>query len=109
MGRSSTKENKNIFQIAREKADLTRDEASELMDGIPSSRIEKIEYETVSPTPYDILQMAHCYKVPELCNHFCSSHCEIGRKYVPKIKTSELPEYYPASEPSISCLRATCR
>ena len=42
MGRKSTKENKNIYQITREEVDLTREEASELKDFVSSDRIEKI-------------------------------------------------------------------
>lgn len=42
MGKQSTRENKN----------------------------KKIEYGTQSPTPYDVIQMADCYKRPDLCNYF---------------------------------------
>lgn len=90
MGRISTKEDKTIYQICREEMGLSREKASELMDGISSSRIEKIEYETQAPTPYDIVQMADCYKRPDLCNYYCSHRCEIGDRYVPSIKISEL-------------------
>lgn len=61
MGKKSTRENKTIFQICREEKNLTRETASEKMAGVSASRIEKIEYEQQEPTPYDILQMAHCY------------------------------------------------
>ena len=90
MGRKSTKEEKTIYQRFREEAGLTREKASEQMDGISVARIEKIEYETQDPTPYDIVQMAKCYKRPDLCNYFCAKKCEIGGKYVPEIEPSEL-------------------
>lgn len=90
MGKHSTRENKNIYQLYREEQGLTREKASEKMTGISASRIEKIEYETLSPTPYDVVQMADCYKKPELCNYFCSHRCEIGDRYVPEIEVSEL-------------------
>ena len=90
MGRVSTKENKTIYQLCREESGLSREKASELMDGISASRIEKIEYETQQPTPFDIVQMADCYKRPDLCNYFCSHRCEIGDRYVPEIEVSEL-------------------
>ncbi len=90
MGRISTKEDKTIYQMCREEMGLSREKASELMEGISSSRIEKIEYETQAPTPYDIVQMADCYKRPDLCNYYCSHRCEIGNRYVPSIKVSEL-------------------
>ena len=58
MGKQSTRENKTIYQLCREAAGLTRAEASEKMDAVSDSKIEKFEYETQEPTPYDILQMA---------------------------------------------------
>lgn len=90
MGRMSTKTNKNIYQLCREASGLSREKASEMMEGISASRIEKIEYETQHPTPYDVVQMADCYKRPELCNYYCSHRCEIGDRYVPEIEVSEL-------------------
>ena len=90
MGKQSIRENKNIYQLFREAQGLTREKASEKMVGISSSRIEKIEYETQEPTPYDVVQMADCYKRPDLCNYFCSHQCEIGDRYVPEIEVSEL-------------------
>ena len=43
MGRKSTKENKNIYQISRENAELTRESAAEQLEFISSDRIEKID------------------------------------------------------------------
>ena len=68
MGKQSTRENKTIYQLCREAAGLTRAEASERMDAVSDSKIEKFEYETQEPTPYDILQMADAYKRPDLSN-----------------------------------------
>ena len=90
MGRQSTRANKNIYQICREECELTREKASEMMTGVSASRIEKIEYNLQDPTPYDIVQMADCYKRPDLCNYYCSHKCEIGYRYVPEIEMSEL-------------------
>lgn len=42
MGRTSTKENKNSYQLAREELGLTREKASELLETIAPERIEKI-------------------------------------------------------------------
>ena len=63
MGKQSTRENKTIYQLCREAAGLTRAEASEKMEAVSDSKIEKFEYETQEPTPYDILQMADAYKL----------------------------------------------
>lgn len=90
MGKNSTKENKSVYQIYREEALLTREKASELMPGLSESMIEKIEYGLKEPTPYDIVQMADCYKRPDLCNYYCSHKCEIGDRYVPEVEVSEL-------------------
>lgn len=67
MGRQSTRANKNIYQICREECELTRERASEMMTGVSASRIEKIEYNLQDSTPYDIVQMADCYKRPNEC------------------------------------------
>lgn len=90
MGKQSTRENKTIYQQFREDQGLTHEKASEQMIGISASRIEKIEYELQSPTPYDIIQMADCYKRPDLCNYYCSHKCTIGDRYVPEIEVSDL-------------------
>ena len=90
MGKQSKRENKTIYQLCREECGLTRDGASELMDGVSASRIEKFEYELQEPTPYDILQMADCYKRPDLCNYYCSHKCAIGQRYVPEVEVGEL-------------------
>ena len=92
MGRKSTKENKNIYQISREAQNLTRDAASELLQYISADRIEKIENEKTLPHPEEILAMADCYKNPSLCNYFCSHECPIGQEYVPEVVPKELSQ-----------------
>ena len=94
MGKQSTRENKTIYQLCREAAGLTRAEASEKMDAVSYSKIEKFEYETQEPTPYDILQMADAYKRPELCNYYCSHKCEIGHRYVPEVEVTDPVKYH---------------
>ena len=91
MGRQSTRKNKNIYQLAREERGLTREKAGEMMVGVSAARIEKIEYEQQEPTPYDIMQMADCYKKPELTNYYCANKCAIGARYVPEIEVTDLP------------------
>ena len=86
MGKQSKRENKTIYQICREEAGLTRSEASEKMTAVSDSKIEKFEYEI----PYDIIQMADAYRRPDLCNYYCSHKCEIGHRYVPEVKVSDL-------------------
>ena len=43
MGKKSIREDKNIFQLAREEAGLTRAQASEKLVFVSESRIEKYE------------------------------------------------------------------
>lgn len=49
MGRSSTRENKTRYQLAREELGLSREKASELLETIAPERIEKIESERSLP------------------------------------------------------------
>ena len=92
MGRKSTKENKNIYQISREEAGLTREAAAEALKFISSDRIEKIENEKTLPHPDEILAMTDCYKEPSLCNYYCSHECPIGQEYVPEVKLKDLSQ-----------------
>ena len=92
MGRKSTKENKNIYQISRENMEYSRDTAAEKMGFMSSDRIEKIENEKSLPHPEEVLAMAGCYKNPSLCNYFCSHECPIGIEYVPEIKEKALSQ-----------------
>lgn len=90
VGKVSTKENKNIYQISREQAGLTRAAASEQLY-LSASRIEKIENGS-RPHPDEVLKMAECYQNPSLCNDYCCHLCEIGQKYVPKVEMKELSQ-----------------
>ena len=92
MGRKSTKENKNIYQLSRKAVSLTRETAAAQLAFISSDRIEKIESEKSLPHPDEILAMADCYKNPSLCNYYCSHECPIGQKYVPEVKFKELSQ-----------------
>lgn len=92
MGRKSNKEDKSVYQEYREKLDLTREKASELMEFISPAKLEKIENGKVSVQPEDVIAMAQCYKAPELCNYYCSQECPIGQQYVPEIKVKDLAQ-----------------
>ena len=92
MGRKSTKENKNIYQISRENLELSREAAAERLGFISDDRIEKIENEKSTAHPDEILAMADAYKTPSLCNYYCSHECPIGIKYVPEIRAKELSQ-----------------
>ena len=92
MARVSTKENKNIYQLTREGLKLSREAASELLESIPSERIEKIENERSLPHPDEVLVMSDKYMQPSLCNYYCANQCPIGQEYVPEIKVKDLSQ-----------------
>lgn len=90
MGKKSIKENKNVYFLARENNELTREQASELLEGISQERIERIENEKSDPHPDEVLRMAQKYKEPDLCNFYCAHQCPIGKEYVPEVKMKDL-------------------
>ncbi|MCR5099189.1 MAG: helix-turn-helix domain-containing protein [Lachnospiraceae bacterium] len=92
MARTSTKEDKSIYQLAREDAGMTRAEASEALEFISESSLEKIENKKTTAKPEDVMAMASAYKCPELCNRYCSTECAIGKVTVPSIKARSLSE-----------------
>jgi DNA-binding XRE family transcriptional regulator len=90
MGRASTKENKNRYQLIREELGLSREKASELLETISPERLEKIENERSDPHPDEVLRMSQKYKKPSLCNYYCANECPIGQEYVPEVQVKEL-------------------
>lgn len=92
MARISKKENKNIYQTARENLNLTREKASEILIGMQPERIERIESEKFIPRPDEVLEMADKYNEPAICNYYCSHQCKVGEKYVPEIRTGDLSQ-----------------
>lgn len=92
MARSSTKQNKTLYQTTRESLSLTREQAGELLQTISPERIEKVENERSLPRPEEVLIMAEGYKQPLLCNYYCANQCPIGQQYVPEIRPSNLSQ-----------------
>lgn len=92
MGRRSTRSDKNIYQISREAAGLTREAASEKLGFMSDDRIEKIETRGAVPYPDEVLAMAACYKNMSLCNEYCTGECPIGERYVHKIQPKDLSQ-----------------
>lgn len=65
MGKKSIKENKNIYQQARDDLGMTRAAVEDATEGILSaSRIEKIENGSLNAHPEDVIQMAEVYLIP---------------------------------------------
>lgn len=92
MGRKSIKKDKNVYQLAREEAGLTRAQASEAMRFVSESRIEKIEAGRSIAQPDEAAAMAEAYKKPALRNFYCSHECPIGKMDVPPVKSGSLAE-----------------
>ncbi|MCQ2543270.1 MAG: helix-turn-helix transcriptional regulator [Lachnospiraceae bacterium] len=92
MGKKSIKENKNMYQLCREEAGMTRAQASDALVFMSDSRIEKIESEKCEPHPDEILAMANAYKKPNLCNYYCSNECPIGQISVPELQPKQLAQ-----------------
>lgn len=92
MGRRSTKENKSIWQTTREKLDLTREKAAELIPGFSPERIEKIENGRTQIQPEDALLLAKYYRAPSLINHYCCEECPIGQVHAVRTESKELAQ-----------------
>lgn len=92
MGKVSVKENKNVYQLAREDLGLSRERASELLEVITPERIERIENERLLPHPEEVLIMAQKYGAPRLCNYYCANQCRIGQQYVPEVQIKDLSQ-----------------
>ncbi|MCR4909570.1 MAG: helix-turn-helix domain-containing protein [Lachnospiraceae bacterium] len=92
MGRCSTRKNKNVYQLSRERAGLTRSQASDLMEGVTADRIEKIESERSRPHADEVLLMARAYENSSLCNYFCTHECPIGERNVPEVSYKHLSQ-----------------
>jgi len=94
MGRASTRENKNIYQIAREEAKLTLEGVENATNGvITKSKLSKIEGDSQGIHQDDVAILARLYNKPELCNDFCTNQCQIGQQYVPQVESiHDLPQ-----------------
>lgn len=90
MGRQSVKKNKSIYQLSRENAKLSREEAGFRMKYVTEDRLEKIENGRTNIKPEDVLEMARCYNDPLLCNKHCSQECPIGKNSVRPISEKDL-------------------
>ena len=92
MGKRSVKENKNIYQLLREEAGLTREEAAEKAVFVSADRIEKIESGRSPIHPDEVAALADCYRAPQLKNLYCARECPLGVLTVPEIPDKNLPE-----------------
>lgn len=89
MGRMSVKDDKTVYQLAREELDLSREKASELI-GISPSTLEKLENGDTRLQPDHVLAMSEAYGRADLRNYYCSHECPIGLKDVPEVEVKDL-------------------
>lgn len=92
MGRKSTRENKTVYQIAREKQGLTLEKAGELMGFVSEDRIERIESGSQQIQPEDVVAMVECYKAPSLCNYYCTHACAIGKRSMAEVEEKPIAQ-----------------
>ena len=94
MGKVSVKENKSVYQIARDNLGLSRAAAVEYipgnpeypgMDGITEDRLVKLESGLTAIQPADVVAMAKRYNEPELRNYYCCHECPIGAIDAPEV------------------------
>lgn len=93
MGRKSTRQNKNAYQTAREALGWSREQAGEEIAKVENGqysfldehRLQKIEDESVKIFPEDVVALSKAYHLPELRNHYCCHHCDIGKLDAPEV------------------------
>ncbi len=87
MPKKPTKAIDNVFCKARLGAATcngrlaSREAASEEL-GIDRTRLARIELDTLTPYPEEVLIMSEYYDAPELANYYCSQMCPLGKKTV---------------------------
>ena len=90
MGKKATKAADNMYYQARYEASKTnsdfssREKASELLN-MDRTRLARIELESVTPYPEEVLAMSKIYNSPELYNSYCARECPIGKMTVKEV------------------------
>lgn len=93
MGRKSIKENKNVYQEARDELGWSREKAADEILKIENGRygyvdkykLVKIEEESIKIQPDDIVALSKAYNKPELRNYYCCHQCDIGAIDAPEV------------------------
>ena len=80
----------NAYREVRDKLGLSREQASELLETIDPSKLERIESEKQAPSAEDVMIMAEKYGEPTIMNYYCACQCLMGQKYVPRVEYDEL-------------------
>ena len=93
MGRKSIKENKNVYQEARDELGWSRKKAAEEILNVENGKygyvdeykLVKIEEESIKIQPEDIVALSKAYNKPELRNYYCCHQCDIGAIDAPEV------------------------
>lgn len=94
MGKKATKAADNVFCMARYKAAesnsafSSRERAAEEI-GLDRTRLARIELGSVLPYPEEVLMLSDAYRMPELCNQYCSRVCPIGKTTMKELDIQE--------------------
>ena len=80
----------NLYLETRSRLNLSREEASELLETISSDKLGRIENEKQLPTPDDVMIMAEKYSEPNIKNYYCANQCPMGQRYVQRIEFADL-------------------
>ena len=94
MGKKATKAAGNMYCMARYEAAghnpafSSREKTGELL-GMDRTRLANIELGNLIPYPEEVLNMAHHYNTPELCNAHCAEQCPIGKNTVKKVQIDD--------------------
>lgn len=90
MGKKATKAADNMYYLARYEASKenndfsSREKAAEVI-GIDRTRLARIELNTITPYPEEVVTMSKTYNCPELCNSYCARACSIGKTSVKEV------------------------
>lgn len=90
MGKKATKAADNMYYLARyeaakENEELNSREGAAEITGIDRTRLARIELDTITPYPEEVLSMSRAYNTPELCNSYCARECPIGKTSVKEV------------------------
>lgn len=97
MPKRATKAASNVFYQARINAASYNDklwsrEGASEVTGIDRNRIVYTELGTTTPYPEEVLVYSDTYNAPELCHHFCSNLCPIGRETMDSVNVVGLEQ-----------------
>lgn len=87
MPRNATKAAGNVFYCARKEAAKFNDhlgsrEGAEEETGIERTRLARIEGGILAPYPEEVWMMSQAYNAPQLCNHYCTCICPLGKQTI---------------------------